>query len=154
MVHFHGQSVFGRNQGMTTVELLIAILILSPIFVSTMYVFIKCSRLAEFSRHASMAMISCRDKLTEIENTDFSQILSQYQGSTFNLSGLEGKGTVLIDDTTAGQLDITVSFAWKEKDGRVIGEDADLDGQIDVGEDLNGNGLLDSPVMLSTRVYD
>ena len=139
---------------MTTVELLIAVLILSPIFVSTMYVFIKCSRLAEFSRHASAAMIACRDKLTEIENIDFDQIVSQYQGSTFSVAGLDGKGTVLINDATAGQLDITVSFSWKEKDGRVIGEDADLDGQLDIGEDANGNGLLDSPVMLSTRVYD
>jgi hypothetical protein len=47
-------------------------------------------------------------------------------------------------------LELTVSVCWKQK-GRVIGEDKDLDGVLDSGEDANGNGMIDSSVELKTR---
>lgn len=48
-------------------------------------------------------------------------------------------------------LDLHVAACWTAK-GRRIGEDQDCDGELDVGEDAKGNGWLDSPVMVSTRI--
>ena len=48
-------------------------------------------------------------------------------------------------------LDLYISACWQSR-GRRIGEDANCNGTLDAGEDLNGNGLLNSPVMLSTRI--
>jgi hypothetical protein len=35
----------------------------------------------------------------------------------------------------------------------VYGEDKDLDGVLDAGEDLNGNGKLDAPVQIVDRIF-
>ena len=48
-------------------------------------------------------------------------------------------------------LDLHVSACWPTH-GRTIGEDQNCNGQWDVGEDVNGNGLLDSPATASSRV--
>ena len=45
---------------------------------------------------------------------------------------------------------ITASF--KLPNGRIIGEDKNLNGILDAGEDLNGNGELDSPVFLKSFI--
>ncbi len=49
---------------------------------------------------------------------------------------------------------ITVSYCWRQKNGLFVGEDVDLDGNLDPGEDTNGNGIIDSPVQLVTYRYD
>ncbi len=67
------------------------------------------------------------------------------------------KGGTLLNDVwyTSGYnrlLKIKVTCCWKEKGGRIIGEDKNLNGQLDIGEDINGNGELDSPVKLVTYI--
>jgi len=49
-------------------------------------------------------------------------------------------------------LKIKITCCWKEKEGRVIGEDKNLNGQLDSGEDINGNGELDSLIKLVTYI--
>ena len=50
-------------------------------------------------------------------------------------------------------LTLHIAACWTSR-GRVIGEDRNCNGVLDVaaGEDANGNGWLDSPAMASTRV--
>ena len=48
-------------------------------------------------------------------------------------------------------LDLHVAACWTSGTRR-IGEDLNCNGQMDNGEDPNGNGFLDSPAMVSTRV--
>jgi type II secretory pathway pseudopilin PulG len=49
-------------------------------------------------------------------------------------------------------LDLHVSACWVSR-GRVIGEDRNCNGRLELAvEDANGNRLMDSPVMASTRV--
>jgi len=48
-------------------------------------------------------------------------------------------------------LDLSVAACWTSR-GRRIGEDQNCNGVLDVGEDLNNNGWIDSPAMVSTRV--
>ena len=53
---------------------------------------------------------------------------------------------------TASQLDLIVSASWRSGRRCVGGEDRNCSGVLDAGEDANGNGWLDTPVMVSTRV--
>ena len=48
-------------------------------------------------------------------------------------------------------LDLQVAACWESR-GRRIGEDQNCNGVLDPGEDVNQNGWIDSPVMVSTRV--
>ena len=48
-------------------------------------------------------------------------------------------------------LDLYVSGCWASR-GRAIGEDRNCNGRLDVGEDANGNTLMDGPVALTTRI--
>jgi len=140
--------------GFTLVEVLVSTLILMPIFLSVMYVFIQGIELSDTARHSSEAVRLLRSKMTEIENTPFNQIEAKYNNITFTANGMNGIGVSYIDDSQPNILDITMTFSWQERSGRTLGEDLDLDGQIDAGEDVNGNNILDSPVTLTTRLYN
>jgi hypothetical protein len=48
-------------------------------------------------------------------------------------------------------LTLHASACWRWR-GRVMSEDANCNGAMENGEDVNGNGWLDSPAMLTTRV--
>ena len=63
-----------RNKGFTVVEVLIAVLILLPVFVSVMYVFIRSMELSDMARHSSEAVREVRSRITDIENTPFAQV--------------------------------------------------------------------------------
>ena len=47
---------------------------------------------------------------------------------------------------------IKITCSWQEREGRVIGEDKNLNGQLDTGEDTNGNGELDSPLQIVSYI--
>lgn len=56
-----------------------------------------------------------------------------------------------VPDANSTVLELHVAACWTSR-GRGIGEDLNCDGTLDGGEDANGNGLLDSPAMATTRV--
>jgi hypothetical protein len=62
-------------------------------------------------------------------------------------------GVVYADDSVNAEfLDVTVSICWRQGN-RIIGEDANLNGVLDSGEDtMEANGIIDSTVQLKTRV--
>jgi len=62
-------------------------------------------------------------------------------------------GVVYVDDTNPELLEVTVSVCWQQV-LRVIGEDKNLNGVLDAGEDTNGNGKIDSSVQLVTRIVN
>ena len=143
-----------RNKGFTVVEVLIAVLILLPVFVSVMYVFIRSMELSDMARHSSEAVREVRSRITDIENTPFAQVDVNYNNSTFTIAGIDGIGVTYVDDSVPNILEITNSFCWQESNGRLIGEDTNLNGVLDAGEDDNGNGIIDSPVMIVTKMFD
>ncbi len=142
------------HRGLTLPELLIATIILLPLFVGTILSFIKSMEICEMSRHSSMAILACKNKIAEIEDTDFSLVYGTFNNTTFTITDLNGIGVVYVDNTDPNLLEITLSFCWQERNGRIIGEDLDLDGQIDGGEDSNSNGMLDSTVQLTTARFN
>lgn len=95
--------------------------------------------------------MGAQERLEEIRNHNFYRIYSDYDNTTFEVTGIEeAKGRVDVDNTDPDLLKITVTICWKQVGGRIIGEDLNLDGDLDTGEDSNGNEQLDSPVQIVT----
>ena len=141
-----------NNNGLTLLELLMATLILLPLFTVGMQTFIKCMELSDLAKNSSLAVWGARNRITTIENTAFNQIYNTYNNTTFTINGMTGIGKTYVNNTDPDHLLLTVSFSWRERSGRIIGEDKDLDGVLDTGEDANGNGQLDSIVKLTTQI--
>ena len=147
------------QQGFSLVELLVVVGILVTVIVILLRVFIYNSVLAELSGNIAYAMSEAQAKLEEIRNSDYSLITTNYAsggtpGNTFNLSQGQGKGVIYIDSSNTSLLEISVVVCWKNKDGRVIGEDTDLDGVLDAGEDLSSppNNKIDSKATLVLKI--
>jgi len=145
---------YTKKAGFTLPELLIATLVFTISFAGILLGFLRCMELNELARHTSTAVNAVKSQIATIENTSFNQILANYNNATFSATDLNGIGVSYINSLDTDLLEVTITFCWQEKNGRVIGEDANLNGQLDAGEDQNSNGILDSPVKLTTSVYN
>lgn len=135
-------------------ELLVATIVFSLAFIGLLLSFVKSMELHEASRNTSYALSAVRSRIEVIKNTAFDQIVSTYDEATFTDANLNGIGVSYIDNSDPDLLEVTVSFAWIQKNGRVVGEDQDLDGVLDAGEDTDLNNVLSSPAQAVTYIYD
>ena len=143
------------QKGVTLVEILLAAGILGVVLVGQLKLFIVCSGLSNISGNLTVATAAAQSKLEEIRGHEYSDIVTDYSGATFDLTDLTGKGVVYVDSSNPDLLEIEVVVSWEEeKSKRVIGEDTDLDGVLDGGEDTNFNGRLDSIVAISSWLAD
>lgn len=144
----------GINQkvGFTLAELLIAALVFILAVSGILVSYINCLELSDQSKNFSRAVHGVKSRFEEIKNTSFSQIKATYNNVTFTTANLNGMGVSYVDDTNPILLKVTVTFCWKQGNGRVLGEDKNLNGQLNTGEDQNGNGLLDSPAQLVSYI--
>ncbi len=141
------------TSGYSLAEILITSAALIIVIAGLIQLFIYGSRLSDLSRAMSFAITEAQAKMEEIRNSTYTTITANYAsggspGNTFTMTQGNGRGIIYIDSTNANllQIDIVVSFSLPS--GRVIGEDLDLDGNLDAGEDTNGNGRLDSPATI------
>lgn len=137
------------ESGFTLVEVVLAAGILAFILVAMVKVFIYSSTQAELAGNKTLATLAAQSRLEEIRNHDYDSIVSDYDGSTFDPPGLNGKGKVYVGGS-AELLEIEIVVCWQDKYNRIIGEDKDLDGVLDVGEDIDGNSKISSPVTVVT----
>lgn len=138
--------------GFTMTEVLVATLILVPVFVSVIYVFIQGMMLSDMAKNSSEAIRQLRSKMAEIENTAYANINANYDNVAFATGTLNGRGVTYVDNSQPNVLTVTATICWREKGGRIVGEDKDIDGQIDAGEDANANNMLESPVTITTVI--
>ncbi|MCK9573232.1 MAG: hypothetical protein M0R20_02370 [Candidatus Omnitrophica bacterium] len=133
-------------------EVLIAIVILIVAVSTILMTYLACFVLIDTVKNVNIATNAAQGLIEEIRSTPFPQIVDDYNGLTFVLNDIpESMGIVFVDDTNPELLEVTVSVCWKHRN-RIIGEDQDLDGVLDAGEDANGNGIIDSPAQLTTRI--
>ena len=149
------KNIYQLKKGFTLAEVLVSTGILTVIIVGLIKILIYCSLLADMSANITIAMRDAQNKLEEIRNSDYSSITTNYvsggtPGNTFNLSQGTGEGVIYMDASNPDLLKIEIDVSWKNKDGRVIGEDSNLNGAINTGEDLNSNGQLDSMAKIIT----
>ena len=146
------------KKGVTLIEILVALFILVIGILGTLQLFSYCAYLAEMSGNTNYMIDQAQSKIDEMRSTSFTLIVTNYAsggtpGDTFALTNPTAKGVIIIDSSTADLLQVEINVSWKnERNDRIIGEDLDLDGVLDAGEDVNGNGKLDSPVKLITII--
>lgn len=141
--------------GFTLVEMLVSAGILTLMMVSVLRTFFYYSDLVDMSQALTLATAQAQSKLDEIRNSSYSLITTDYAlggtpGNTFNLSQMTGQGVIFIDASNTNLLQVETTVSFRLKNGRVVGEDTNLNGVLNVGEDFNGNGKLDSVVNLIT----
>ncbi len=114
--------------------------------------YIACFVLIDTVKNVNIATTAAQGVIEEMRSTPFTQIYDNYNGLVFTLNDIpQSRGIVYVNDTNPELLEATVSICWKHRN-RVIGEDSDLDGVLDFGEDTNSNGIIDSPVTLTTKI--
>ncbi|MFQ5680688.1 MAG: prepilin-type N-terminal cleavage/methylation domain-containing protein [Candidatus Omnitrophota bacterium] len=144
-----------RKNGFTLLEIVVAAGIMVSVLVGVLAAYITSMGLIEMARNTTYALMAAQRRIEDIRDHNFSSVSTDYAagkvpGDTFILTsgndGIDGQGKIEIDDNPiggmpAGQLlQITVTIAWKQKSGRIIGGDAAL------------NPLPTSPVRLVTYV--
>jgi len=168
-----------KNNAYSLVEILVAVAIIVIVVSGLFRLFIYCSGMAEITGNITFAINEAQDKIEEIRNAAFDDIATTYgvsPGNTFesekisedvNLNGTldagedidgdstidsYGQGVIYVTALNADLLQVDVAVCWRGLDGRLFGEDADLDGVLDTGEDANSNGQIDSTAMVSTYI--
>jgi len=110
--------------------------------------------------------------IEEIRNTPFPQMVDDHQvqigGQFYNLTVVsaslyrlnfmvnnmpQNMGVLYINQADPDFITATVEVSWKQGNS-VIGEDTNLNGILNSGEDKNGNNLLSSTVELVTRIVN
>lgn len=143
----------GNNTGFTLVEILVATGIFLVSISGIVYSYLKCMELQDIGRNVSTAVQAAKNKMEDIKNTPFNNIMATYNNTTFTATGLNGMGAVYVNNSNPDLLLIKIVFCWKQQNGRIFGEDTNLNGVLNVGEDKNGNNQLDSYVQLSSYIY-
>ena len=141
-----------RRKGFTLLELMVVSGITITALVGLLGTYVACFELTEITRNSQLAIISAQAVLEEMRNTAFTSIYSTYEGYEFSVSGMaaaSGRGRVDVDNTNTSLLNVTVGVCWRQKGGRIIGECYSAAGNVTFN-DTNGNGVLDSPVQIST----
>ncbi len=150
--------------GFTLLELLIAVAIAVVVLGSLLSLANYSLDLEDTNRNLAAAFNAARGKAEEIRNTSFDSIIATFNNQVFDPSGFtagEAKGRVtaaIVTGSDNNLIDTRVAVCWRQRGGRIMGEDngngggTALDGQLNGGEDANGNGLLDSPCVLNTAI--
>ena len=146
-----------NKEGFTLVELVFVIGILASIAVGMVQLYIHTAAMADLSGNVSIAVSQAQNILEEIREHDYDLISADYgaggnPGNKFDLTLMTGKGRIYLDTSNAELIEIEVVVSWEDRYGRIIGEDLDLDGELDGGEDSNGDSKLSSIVTLMSMV--
>lgn len=142
-----------HKSGFTLLELMVAVGVLIVALAGLLGVFAHLISLNENSSKLTLAVAACQAKLEEIRNSNFQIVYTNYNNTSFNPGGFpsgEAKGAIAIDNSNPNLLQIFVSVSWMTRSNRIIGEDRNLDGVLNAGEDSNANGRLDSPAGIAT----
>jgi len=156
-----------KKSGFTLVEVLIASLILAGTLAIILGVFSQGLRTTETAgefikainaARLQLEMIRARVDPNDVTNTIGFSSLNQWNNQSFTLNelGSDFAGVSYVTSITApiNTWRVKVAVCWRNSKGNIRGEDADLDGVLDSGEDKNGNGELDSPAQLVTVLVE
>ncbi|MBN1586009.1 MAG: hypothetical protein JW937_01095 [Candidatus Omnitrophica bacterium] len=142
-------------RGLTLLEVVFAAGVLVLTLTGLMGLLLACFAMNEQARSMTLAMSSAELHLERVRNTVFDNIQTQFDGSRFDVPGLspgDSEGSITVTPLNAELLEVRVAISWRGKGGRIYGEDLNLDGVLQAAEDSNLNGVLDSPVQLTTLV--
>lgn len=150
------------NRAFTLIELLLTFSILVFCLCGLLLTYINMYILSDLSRDLTLVNNAVQAEMEIVKRTDFAGLLA-LDGTPFNIAGFvtaDARGRIEICDNTTcpalipyADLKRVRIIACFRSRGRLIGEDRDLDGQLDIGEDtLIANNRLDSPVEVVTLI--
>ncbi len=142
------------KQGFTLPELLIATTVVLLTSLGILFTYVQCLELNRINHETSLVLQAARNLMEEIRSVSPSMVHDTYNEKTFLLEEPQGIILAAVNDQDPQLLLVTVKCFWKQAKGRMIGEDNDFNGMLDLGEDLNKNDVLDSPITLVTYVYN
>lgn len=149
------KKLFENHNGVTLPEIMIATVVFSIAFIGLLTTYLRCAELNDQARNMSMATTAAKSRMEQIKNTAFNQIVANHHNNSWaTTTPANGYGFSYVDDTVSDLLEIRVSICWQNKDGRIIGEDTNLNGVLNAGEDVNGNGMIDSSVQLVSYIFN
>ena len=138
--------------GFTLMEVLLATAILASAISAILMTYYSCFVLSSTSKNINITTNAAMGLVEEMRNSAFNRIVDDYNGLNFIVNDIpQSRGVVYVDDTNPELLQVTISVCWRQGN-RVIGEDTNLNGQLDAGEVDNGNNIIDSPVQLVTII--
>lgn len=142
------------KKGFTLIELVLGTGIMLLTILGILAVYNHSILLNRYSEGVVLALESSQGKLEEMKNHSYDDLETDYGSypvNTFPTQGLDGMGSISFEtNPPVGTKGAWVVVCWREK-GRLFGEDGDLDGRLDAGEDTNGDNRLSSPVELFTQ---
>lgn len=144
------------GKGFTIIEVLLTSSILALVLCGLLLVYVNLLLLGDISRKMTLAANAAQAKLEEIKNITFENLDAE-NGDTFDVPGFnasDARGLVQVSGTGYSDLKkVRIVVSFRQKGTRVIGEDKNLNGSLDSGEDVSSpNGQLDSPVELITLI--
>lgn len=163
------------KSGFTLAEVLLAVGILGFALCGILATYLASFNLVSISKNTNIAASASQGVIEQIRATPFTTLSDKVQpqirlnGNFYNLTNVAtnrwaltfsvnnmpanmGVAYIDIDNATAPKiLTATVSVCWRQGN-RVLGEDVNLNGSLNSGEDTNGNGIIDSPMELITQI--
>lgn len=147
------QRKISNCKGLSLPELMIAVLVFLVAIIGIVYSYLKFLELQDIGRNVSIATQAVRNQMENIKNYDFNSISADFDNTTFTAVGINGRGVIYVNDDNPQLLQVKVVFCFRQPNGRLIGEDTNLDGVLNAGEDANGNGQIDSYVQVTTNIF-
>ncbi len=167
-----------KTKGLTISEIMLAVCLLIVVISAILLAYTNCFVLIDSIKNTNIATNAAQSLIEKIRCSPYS-LLTNYQvqiddtiydlnlvsgnlySLNFTVSNLpSNQGVIYVDydydhDGTENPefLEVTVSICWRQG-SRVIGEDSNLNGVLDAGEDKNGNNKIDSPVEFTTRIVN
>lgn len=152
-----------RIRGFTLLELMLASTILIVAICGLLASYVLCFSLTETAKNMTLATNAIQFKLEEIRDYDFAEIAPEYDNTTFAVNGFaagQAIGAISVENITTDLLRVTISVCWRQGGNRLYGEDNGrgggiaLSGHLEGTEDLNADGIVDSPAMISTLMIN
>jgi len=147
-----------KQSGLTLIEVLAAAGIMATCISGLLLTYINLFTVTDLMRDFTLAANAASQKVEELKHNSFDSILA-FDNTTFNITGFpnaaDAVGRIEVSNTTNAHLRrirVVVSFRTR---GRVIGEDSNLNGMLDSGENTalyaeTSGPRLDSPVEIVT----
>lgn len=155
-----------KKNGFTLVEVSFTLGILAFCLCGLLFTYINMFVFSDHSRMFSLACNAVGAKIEEVKNCAFDDLFGFYNGVAFDLDGFpaeDSEAVIEVSDVLEYPdlkvVRIVACFKGPDRmiggrliKGPLIGEDLNLDGNLDSGEDKDGNGSLDSPVEVVTLI--
>ena len=148
-----------KKKGFTLVEILISTAIMAVAITATLQILNYLLMMNETNDVSVVCMNELQGMMDEVRNTLYGDIVSNYNGRQFQIAELTNRGIQHSGVFIASEIEplfitrIKVVVCWQNRT-RTIGEDLNFNGLLDGGEDTDGNGELDSPLMIDAAVID